>query len=50
MKNFFTLSLIVYFFNKYLYAQENVEEMIVTATKTEKTLIRSSCCSFSCYC
>ena len=34
----FALSLIVIFSTTYLYAQQNVEEVIVTATKTEKTL------------
>ena len=37
MKNF-ALSLVVIFSTTYLYAQQNVEEVIVTATKTEKTL------------
>ena len=34
----FALSLVVIFSTTYLYAQQNVEEVIVTATKTEKTL------------
>jgi len=34
----FALSLFVIFSTTYLYAQQNVEEVIVTATKTEKTL------------
>ena len=34
----FTLSLVVIFSTIHLYAQQNVEEVIVTATKTEKTL------------
>ena len=34
----FALSIVVIFSTTYLYAQQNVEEVIVTATKTEKTL------------
>ncbi len=34
----FALSLVVIFSTTYLYSQQNVEEVIVTATKTEKTL------------
>jgi len=34
----FAFSLFVIFSTTYIYAQQNVEEVIVTATKTEKTL------------
>ncbi len=34
----FALSLVVIFSTTYLYSQQNVEEVVVTATKTEKTL------------
>ena len=34
----FALSFVVIFSTIHIYAQQNVEEVIVTATKTEKTL------------